>query len=86
MWSGHTVRNTQEMKSHVWKDPEAEPATRRICVMPAYVPIRNMSKHLTGLNPHSCTQAQAISREAKSLDFRKLHKNNSRARLCKANP
>lgn len=47
----------------------------------------DLSKHLTGVSPSSYRRAQAISQEAHTLDFRKLHKNNSRARLCvKLNP
>lgn len=60
MQEGHTVRNTQEKKSHAWKDPEAETETRTVGAMPASVPIWDISKHLTGLNPSSYTQTQAI--------------------------
>lgn len=57
MRAGHTVRNTQEKKSHVWKDSEVDRETGRMRVMPAYVPIWDIPKHLKGLNPSSYTQA-----------------------------
>lgn len=42
----------------------------------------DIPQHLTGLHLSSYAQAQSILQEAHALDFRKLRKNSSRAKLC----